>query len=637
MNITESIKYIGVNDHDIDLFEGQYEVPNGVSYNSYLVLDEQTMVIDTVDRTKTNEWLDNIRRELGDKAPDYLLVQHMEPDHSASIEAFRMVYPGTVIVANNQIIEMIGNFFPGMETGRIKVVDNMETMSTGRHSFTFVFAPMVHWPEVMMTYEASEKILFSADGFGKFGALDADEPWTEEARRYYIGIVGKYGDFVQAVLQAAAGLDIEKICPLHGPVLTENLGMYLDLYDKWSGYKPEKDGICICYTSVYGQTKVAAETLKEMLIKYGAPEIEIYDLARCDMHKAIAAAFKYNKLVLATTTYNGEIYPFMDTYLNNLVERKFQNRSVALIENGSWAPQAAACMKRKLAGQKGIKYIGNTVTIKSAVKDENLEALNSLAQELTREYRSAGIAPGTITPEALFNLGYGLYVVTSNDGNKDNGLIVNTVSQINGADAPLLAVSINKNNYSAQVIARTRTLNISVLDESAPFEIFRHFGFRSGRDADKFPVCAETACAADRVETYAAEYMRKIGLAGTECAPGGNAPEFVRVSNEIIARRSSNGLYYLTAHTNAYISAEVVTNLDLETHTLFICRVTESAGLSGEKTMTYDYYHSNVKPKPAKAPSKGLVCKICGYVYEGTEIPDDYVCPICKHGPEAFE
>jgi flavorubredoxin len=331
---------------------------------------------------------------------------YMEPDHSASIKAFRDAYPNAVIIGNAQIIDMIGNFFPEMKPGKYQIVENGETFSTGRHQLTFVFAPMVHWPEVMMTYESTDKVLFSADGFGRFGALDVEQEWTEEARRYYIGIVGKFGSYVQAVLKKALELDIQIICPLHGPVLKENLGKYIALYDRWSGYKPEKEGICLCYTSVYGQTKKAVSILKERLLERGAPEVEVYDLARCDMPKAVAAAFKYNKLVLATTTYNGGIFPYMNTFIHCLTERNFQNRTVALIENGSWAPQAAACMRANLQGLKNINFTKNTVTILSAINGNTQLNIDNLAEELTLEYHPCNIIPGTMEQSALFNIGY---------------------------------------------------------------------------------------------------------------------------------------------------------------------------------------------------------------------------------------
>ena len=382
MKITDSIKYVGVNDHQVDLFEGQYKVPNGMSYNSYVILDEKVAVMDTVDAHFTDEWLGNLARVLDGRKPDYLVVQHMEPDHAANVANFMKAYPETTVVANAKTFVMIKNFFELDLEGRKLVVENGSSLSLGSHTLTFVFAPMVHWPEVMVTYESSEKVLFSADGFGKFGALDVEEDWDDESRRYFIGIVGKYGAQVQALLKKAAALDISIICPLHGPVLNENLGHYIGLYDTWSSYRPEEEGVVIAYTSVYGHTKKAAELLAEKLKANGAPKVVVYDLARDDMSAAVADAVRYSRLVLATITYNGSIYPFMNDFVTRLVEHNFQNRTVGLIENGSWAPTAARVIKKMMEGSKNIKWTDTTVTIMSAVKQENVEQIEALAKEL---------------------------------------------------------------------------------------------------------------------------------------------------------------------------------------------------------------------------------------------------------------
>ena len=382
MKITDSIKYVGVNDHQVDLFEGQYKVPNGMSYNSYVILDEKVAVMDTVDAHFTDEWLGNLARVLDGRKPDYLVVQHMEPDHAAHVANFMKAYPETTVVANAKTFVMIKNFFELDLEGQKLVVENGSSLSLGNHTLTFVFAPMVHWPEVMVTYESSEKVLFSADGFGKFGALDVEEDWDDESRRYFIGIVGKYGAQVQALLKKAAALDISIICPLHGPVLTENLGHYIGLYDTWSSYRPEEEGVVIAYTSVYGHTKKAAELLAEKLKANGAPKVVVYDLARDDMSAAVADAFRYSRLVLATITYNGSIYPFMNDFVTRLVEHNFQNRTVGLIENGSWAPTAARVIKKMMEGSKNIKWLDTTVTIMSAVKQENVEQIEAMAKEL---------------------------------------------------------------------------------------------------------------------------------------------------------------------------------------------------------------------------------------------------------------
>ena len=380
-NITEDIKYIGVNDREIDLFEGQYEVPNGMAYNSYAILDEKIAVMDTVDRHFTAEWLKNLESVLAGRQPDYLIVQHMEPDHSAGIAEFSAAYPDAVIVGNDKTFTMIKNFYGGDFIKNSLPVKNGDTLSLGEHELNFVFAPMVHWPEVMMTYDAKDKVFFSADAFGKFGALDADEDWACEARRYYFGIDGKYGGPVQTLLKKAAGLDIAVICPLHGPVLSENLGYYLNLYDIWSSYGVESEGVCIAYTSVYGNTKKAVEYLAEQLKADGCAKVAVNDLARCDMAEAVEDAFRYGKLVLATTTYNGSIFPFMRDFIDHLTERGYQKRTVAFIENGSWAPTAARNMAKMFENSKDIKQVG-TVTIRSAMTDENKAQLDALAKEL---------------------------------------------------------------------------------------------------------------------------------------------------------------------------------------------------------------------------------------------------------------
>ena len=593
MNITKDIKYIGVNDHQVDLFEGQYVVPNGMAYNSYLILDDKTAVMDTVDRNFTHEWLDNLAEALDGRKPDYLIVQHMEPDHSANIMSFMNAYPQAVIVSSQKAFAMMKNFFGTEFADRRIVVGEGDTLTLGRHTLTFVTAPMVHWPEVIVTYDSLDKVLFSADGFGKFGALDAEEDWACEARRYYIGIVGKYGAQVQALLKKAAGLDIQIICPLHGPVLTENLGYYLNLYNIWSGYGVESEGVVIAYTSVYGHTKKAVELLAEKLRERGCPKVVVTDLARSDMAEAVEDAFRYGKLVLATTTYNAEIFPFMREFINHLTERGFKNRTVGLMENGSWAPMAAKVMKNMLENCKNITWTDTTVRITSALNDISRGQIEALAEELTRDYVAQnGETANKNDMTALFNIGYGLYVVTSNDGKRDNGLIVNTVTQVTNTPNRV-AVCINKDNYSHHIIKQTGKMNVNCLSVEAPFSVFESFGFRSGRNVDKFE--------------------------GTEVL------------------RSDNGLVFLPRYINSFLSLKVEQYIDMDTHGMFICSVTEARVISDKETMTYTYYQNNVKPKPKTEGRKGWVCKVCGYVYEGDELPEDFVCPLCKHGAADFE
>ncbi len=592
MKITNDVIYIGVNDHEVDLFEGQYVVPNGMAYNSYLIVDEKIAVMDTVDARFTHEWLDNLQSALNGKTPDYLVIQHMEPDHSANIMNFVKAYPNATVVSSSKAFVMMKNFFgTDFEEKRI-VVGEGDTLLLGKHILNFVTAPMVHWPEVIVTYDSTDKILFSADGFGKFGALDVTEDWACEARRYYIGIVGKYGAQVQSLLKKAAGLDISIICPLHGPILTENLGYYLNLYNIWSSYQPESEGIVIAYTSVYGNTKKAVELLADKLKANGAPKVVVNDLARCDMAEAVEDAFRYGKIVFATTTYNADIFPFMREFIEHLTERNFQNKTVAFIENGSWAPLATKVMKGMLEKSKNLTYCENNVTILSALNENSTQSVTALAEELCKDYIARGEKANKNDLSALFNIGYGLYVVTSNDGKKDNGLIVNTVTQVTNTPNRV-AVTINKDNYSHHIIKQAGIMNVNCLSVDAPFKVFETFGFVSGRTVDKF-----------------ANYS---------------------------PLRSDNGLVFLPNYINSFMSLKVESYVDLGSHGMFICSITESRVISDKETMTYTYYQNNVKPKPKTEGKKGYVCKICGWVYEDSPLPEDIVCPVCKHGANDFE
>lgn len=593
MFITKDIQYVGVNDHQIDLFEGQYKVPNGMSYNSYVIMDDKIAVMDTVDKNFTHDWLDNLANVLGSRQPDYLVVQHMEPDHSANIKTFAKTYPDAVIVSSAKAFQMMKNFFGTDFEDRRIVIKEGSTLELGHHTLNFVGAPMVHWPEVMMTYDSTDKVLFAADGFGKFGANDVEEPWDDEARRYYIGIVGKYGQQVQNVLKKAANLDIQIICSLHGPVLKENLGHYLKLYDTWSSYQPESEGIVIAYTSIYGDTRKAVELLEQKLKSKGCPKVVVYDLARCDMAAAVSDAFRYNKLVLATTTYNADVFPFMREFIEHLTERGFQNRTVGIIENGSWAPQAAKTMHKMLENSQNLTFAKTTVTIHSALQEDSKKQIDQLSDELCQEYLA--IQDTTANKQdltALFKIGYGLYVITSNDGKRDNGFICNTVSQVT-SNPNRVAVCINKQNYSHHVIQKTGKMNVNCLSVDAPFSVFKTFGFQSGRNVDKF--------------------------------------------KDIKPLHSDNGLAFLPKYINAFMSLEVEQYIDLGSHGMFICSVTEARVISDRETMTYSYYQSNVKPKPKTEGKKGWVCKICGYIYEGDVLPDDFICPLCKHGAADFE
>ena len=592
-HVTDDVLYVGVNDHAVDLFEGQYVVPNGMAYNSYVVMDRKIAVFDTVDARFKHEWLDNLETALAGRKPDYLIVQHMEPDHSANIMTFANQYPDAKIVASSKAFTMMQNFFGTDFADRRVVVGEGDTLELGTHTLAFVTAPMVHWPEVLMTYDTKDKILFSADGFGKFGALDVEEDWACEARRYYFGIVGKYGAQVQAVLKKAANLDIQTICPLHGPVLKENLGYYLNLYQTWSSYGVESEGVFIAYTSVYGNTKKAVELLADKLKAKGCPKVSVADLAREDMAEAVEDAFRYGKLVIASTTYNADVFPFMRTFLEHLVERGYKKRTIAIIENGSWAPMAAKTMKAILEPCKELKYTNASVKIMSAMNEENKQQIEAMAEELCEEYEARNNETANKNDlTALFNIGYGLYVVTSNDGKKDNGCIVNTVSQLT-SQPNRVAVCINKQNYTHHVVKSSGIMNVNCLSIEAPFKVFENFGFQSGRNVDKFANCSPL--------------------------------------------RSDNGLVFLPHYINSFMSLKVEDYLDLGTHGMFICSVTEARVINRVETMTYTYYQKNVKPKPATEGKKGWVCKVCGYVYEGDELPEDFICPLCKHGAADFE
>ena len=595
MYISNDIQYVGVNDHQVDLFEGQYPVPNGMAYNSYVILDEKIAIMDTVDVNFGGEWLLNIIKVVEKRVPDYLIIQHMEPDHSAIIADFMEIFKTTKIVSTAKAFAMMNQFFGTDFADRQIVVKEGATLNLGKHTLAFVEAPMVHWPEVIVTYDTYDKVLFSADGFGKFGANDCPEEWADEARRYYIGIVGQYGPQVQALLKKAMDLklDIAKICPTHGPVLDHDLEYYISLYDKWSSYTPEEEGIVIAYTSVYGHTKEAVMKLADKLIANKAPKVIVYDLARDDMSAAVSDAFRYSRLILATTTYNSNMYPFMHDFIHRLVEHKFQNRKVGLIENGSWAPRAASLMKEMLASCPKIDFARNTVTIRSALNEDSSKALDALADEMCMDYlQQCDDTADKNNLTALFKIGYGLYVVTADDGSNKSGCIVNAVTQVTNTPNRV-AVTMNKQNFTHDLVKNSGKLNVNCLSVEAPFSIFQNFGFQSGRDVDKFAM----------VDTLI----------------------------------SGNGLPYLKQYINAFLSLKVEQQIDMGTHTMFVCSIDEARVISGKESMTYNYYQSNVKPKPAAEKKKGFVCKVCGYIYEGDTLPVDFVCPVCKHGVADFE
>jgi flavorubredoxin/flavin reductase (DIM6/NTAB) family NADH-FMN oxidoreductase RutF/rubredoxin len=623
--ITADLCWVGANDRRLSMFEGVYSVPYGVAYNSYLLNDEKTVLFDTVDKAVQHRFFENLTEALGGRPLDYLIVQHMEPDHSAAIKELVMRYPQMRIVCNAATLTLLYQFFD-FDTGdsdrgdaamkeRIQIVRENDTLNTGKHTLHFVFAPMVHWPEVMVTYDATDKILFSADAFGCFGALngalfadevDFEKDYMDEARRYYANIVGKYGTQVQALLNKASALTIDMICPLHGFVWRQKLDTFIEKYKSWSNYEPEEQGVMIAYASVYGNTENAAEILSSQLRDRGI-KTAMFDVSVTPASEIVSAAFRWSHLVFASTTYNAHIFVSMEALIDDLVAHNIQNRTVALIENGSWAPTSGGLMREKLENCKNINILDTTLRIKSSLKAAQLSDITAIADTLattlplpankTNVSPANGVAEShpAIDHNTMFKLSYGLFVLTARDGEKDNGCIVNTALQI--TVTPLrISLTVHKANYIHDMIITTGEFNISILTESAPFHIFEQFGFHSGRDTDKFSGC------------------------GYE-------------------DRTANGIRYVPTHTNGIISAKVIESHDYKTHTLFIADVVEAFTVSGEPSVTYQYYFDHIKPKPAlpKEKKPGFICKICGYVLESDTLPNDYICPLCKHGAADFE
>jgi len=604
-NITESIYYIGASDRRLALFENVYPIPEGVSYNSYFIDDEKTAVIDTVDKSVSGVFFENIAHLLHGRNLDYVIINHMEPDHAATLGELMEKYPSAKVVCNAKILAMIKQFFSFDIDSSAVIVKEGEPFSIGSHVFHFVMAPMVHWPEVMVTYESTEKVLFSADAFGVFGALSGNifadrlEFDIKEARRYYTNIVGKYGTQVRALLAKASTLEIAFICPLHGPVWRKDFSYIIDKYDKWSSYTPEDKAVAVFYGSIYGNTQNVAEVLCTMLSKRGIDNIALYDVSKTHPSYLIAEAFRCSNLVFASSTYNAGIFVNMETFIHDLVSHNIQNRTVSIIENGSWAPTSGSLMKKLIESCKNMTVLPTTLSVKSSMKPEQLDTLSAMADEIAAslipEEQPSEISETAIEPNAMFKLSYGLFVLSANNNGKDNGCIINTVMQV--TDNPKrITIAINKANYTHDMIMKDGRFNVSVLSTDADFALFKNFGFASGKDTDKFTPYSESIS------------------------------------------RSANGLYYLTHFTNAYISAKVISVQDFGTHSVFTADVVEAKILSDIPSMTYEYYFENVKPKPVTEENKtGYVCKICGYVYEGDVLPEDYVCPLCKHGPEDFE
>ena len=608
--LTDDLVWVGGNDRRLAMFEGVYSVPTGVSYNSYLLTDDSTVLFDTVDKAVGKVFFENLAHALGGRKLDYVIIQHMEPDHSATLSELVLRYPEVTVVCNEKTRAMMEQFFTLDRSVKFHLVQEGDTLPTGRHTLQFLMAPMVHWPEVMVTYDLTDHILFSADAFGTFGALNgaifADEvdfmrDYLDEARRYYCNIVGKYGTQVQALLQKVSALEIEMICPLHGFVWRSNIGDYIEKYQRWSTYQPEDTGVMIAYASVYGNTENTAEIIASRLRDQGIRTV-MFDVSVTPASEIVAAAFRWSHLLFASTTYNAGVFVSMDELLRDLAAHNIQNRTVAFVENGSWAATSGRLMREILSECRNMTFLNETVSLRSSLKPAQSADVDALVEALAatmprRKPAAAAAAPaagGSMDPAAFFKLSYGLFVLTAREGEKDNGCIINTAQLL--TDTPKrITIAVNKQNLTHDMILRTGVFNVSVLTEKVPFKVFQHFGCQSGRDTDKF--------------------------AGWE------------------GPRSANGLCYLPEYTNALLSGRVISTADYGTHTLFVAEVTEARILSEEPSVTYSYYFQHIKPKPQPQAEqkKGFVCKICGYVYEGDTLPEDFVCPLCKHGAADFE
>lgn len=611
--IENDLYWVGANDRRLSMFEGVYSVPRGVSYNSFLLLDDVNVLFDTVDKAVGGTFFQNLEHTLAGRNLDFVVIQHMEPDHSATLMELLLRYPDVKIVCNQKILTMIDQFFNMDLSKKAFVVKEGDTLNTGHHVLKFIFAPMVHWPEVMVTFDETTRTLFSADAFGTFGAMngaifadevDFDNEYMDEARRYYCNIVGKYGPQVQSLLKKVHGLDIKRICPLHGFVWRRNLEDYFDKYVKWSTYTPEETGVMIAYASVYGNTENTAEIISSRLRDLGIKTV-MFDVSVTPASEIIAAAFKWSHLLFASTTYNAGIFVSMEELLNDLAAHNIQNRTVAFVENGSWAPTSGGLMRKIMSGCKDMTILEETLTLKSSLKpqqEEQLDALiNAISATIPRFEKpvidETAMAEATVDPIAIQKFSYGLFVLTARSGDKDNGCIINTAAQLTSSPNRI-NIAVNKANFTHDMILNTGVFNISVLAENTSFDTFKRFGFASGKDTDKFEGFLENTA------------------------------------------RSANGLLYVTAGTNAFMSAKVIEAHDYGSHTLFVAELTEAEVLRDEPSVTYAYYFEHIKPKPQpkiEEEKHGYVCKICGYVYEGETLPPDFICPLCKHGAEDFE
>ena len=605
--ITSDMYWVGGSDRRLALFENVYPIPRGVSYNAYLVLDEQTVLFDTVDRAVSEVFFENIAHLLAGRKLDYLVVNHMEPDHAATMAELVLRYPEVKIVTNAKAVAMIKNYFTFDIDSRVQTVKEKDTLCTGKHTYTFVMAPMVHWPEAMVSYDTVDGVLFSADAFGTFGALDgnifADElnwetEFLDEARRYYTNIVGKYGNQVQALLKKAAALDIKLLCPLHGPVWRRHIDWFVEKYMKWATYTPEESAVMVAYASVYGHTENLAGIIASKLADAGVRNVKMYDVSVTHPSVIVSEAFRVSHIVFASTTYNAGIFVNMENALHDVVAHNLQNRTIAIVENGSWAATSGGLMRELLSKLKNCTILEETVSLKSALKDAQMHDVDALVDAILATMPKPEIverAPSEVVePGAMFKLSYGLFVLTAKDGKKDNGCIINTAQQVT-SQPNRISICVNKNNFTHDMIARTGEFNVNILSTDATFDIFKWYGFQTGRDTEKIQ--------------------------------GEKLP------------RARNGIVYVEGCTNGFISGKVVESHDYGTHTLFVADVTEARVFNNAPSVTYAYYFDNIKPKPQKPAEKkvGWVCKICGYVYEGEDLPADFICPLCKHPASDFE
>ncbi len=613
--IMDSLYWVGGSDRRLARFENAFPIPKGISYNAYVLLDEKTVLLDTVDAAIRDLFFENVAHVLGDRPLDYVVVSHMEPDHCATLADLCQRYPRAQILCNAKAAKMVRQFFSQELAGRVRLVAEGDELSLGQHTLTFLMAPMVHWPEVMFTYEKTQGVLFSADAFGTFGALngnlfademDFERDWLPESRRYYANIVGKYGPQVQAALKKLEALEVKLLCPLHGPIWRKNIPWYVDKYRKWSAYEPEEASVLILYASIYGHTENAAEILAAKLAERGARGIAMYDVSSTEPSLLVAEAFRASHIALCSVTHNNGIFHLLDHLLTEWKDHNLQNRTVAVIQNGSWAPAAGALIRKRLEEMKNMRVLEPSLTLLSKLEPSQEKDLGLMADGLVASLAAApgaclaaSPAPGAeegIDPKAFFTIGYGLYVLTAKDGELDNGCIINTLIQT--TDQPKrMTMAVNKLNKTHDMVLKTGIFNICVLTQEVPFALFQRFGFQSGHQVNKFE--------------------------------GRNDP------------RSENGVRYLTDSCNAFLSGKVLQTVDCGTHTLFIADVTQAQVLCTVPSVTYAYYFDNIKPKPQpKAedkPKRGYVCKICGYFHEGETLPPDFICPICKHGAADFE